>query len=260
MSTEMSTQIAPGPAHGTEITWLGHATVMIRRNGRTIMTDPVFSNRVLLVKRRKPFPLALNQVPNPDAVFISHAHYDHLDLHTLKYFDCKTVIVTPRGLGRLISKFVKNPIVEISTGSQAEIFPGLKTTTFAVNHSSFRLSGLTYRGCHGYWIDWDGTKIFFPGDTGYRDFSRFQGADVALLPIGPCEPKWFMKPRHLDPEDALRVFQEINAQRMIPIHWGTFKLGLDPADQPMHTLKGLLSQKNLHDRVPILAPGQVLKI
>lgn len=241
----------------SRVTYIGHATCLVEVDGVSILTDPVFSDRVLTVRRRSPLPIPINRIPMPSAVVISHAHYDHLDVPTLKYFPSTIPIVTALGLGRLIGKFVRNPIIEIAHEGTEEILPGLRITAFPVNHWGFRLSGLTYRGTNGYWIEMKGKKIFFPGDTGYReDFKSFRNPDLALLPVGPCEPTWIMRKRHLNGEDVLRVAEDIDAKLAVPIHWGVFKLGFDSLHAPIDHLRNLVDENGHGRRVTVLAPGE----
>lgn len=243
------------------ITFLGHSTTLLQDGPLAVLTDPVFSDRVLTARRRQPFPVPFSDLPRPTAVVISHAHYDHLDLHTLKFFDSDVPIVLPPGLGRLVSKFVRNPLIEIAHGAAYKIAEGLTVTAFPVSHYGFRLSGLTYRGTNGYWIEMNGSRAFFPGDTGYRDdFASFRDPDVALLPIGPCRPAWIMRSRHMTAADAVRVMEETGAKKMVPIHWGTFKLGFDAADASLEHLKQIVSERNFGDRVAILKPGEALAL
>jgi N-acyl-phosphatidylethanolamine-hydrolysing phospholipase D len=243
------------------LTFLGHSTVLIQDGPLAVLTDPVFSGRVLTARRRIPFPMNIGDLPKPTALVISHAHYDHLDLPTLKYIDSSVPIVLPTGLGKLVSKFVANPILEIPHGASHQVAAGLKITAFPVSHWGFRLSGVTYRGTNGYWIELNGAKIFFPGDTAYRDdFAAFRKPDAALLPIGPCAPSWLMRRRHMTPADAVRVLEETEAKKMIPIHWGTFKLGLDQPEAPMTSLKDIIRERNLEHRVAVMNPGEFLEI
>lgn len=243
------------------LTFLGHSTVLLQDGPITILTDPVFGERVLGTKRRQPFPIPLNELPRPTAVLISNAHYDHMDLHSLKFFDSEVPIVLPPGVGKLVSKFVRNPILELEHGSSHVLAEGLKLTAFPVNRRGLRLSGLSYRGASGYWIEMNGSKIFFPGDTGYRDdFSGFRNPDLALLSLGSCKPAWFMRPRRLTPADAIRVMEETGARTMVPIRWGTFPMGFEAPEAPIEALKQIVSERNFGDRVKILAPGESLGV
>lgn len=239
------------------ITFIGHATVLVDTGSVSFLTDPVLSQRVLWLKRRTPLPFPPEKLADPAAIFISHAHYDHLDIPSFKYFSSKVPVILPKGLGALVSRFANNPLIELTAGSSHEIRPGLRVTAVPVTHDSFRLSGLTYRGCLGYWIDSEGKKIFFPGDTAYRsDFKNFRRPDVALLPIGPCRPEWFMRKRHLCPEDVVRLVGEMEPEVTVPIHWGTFRLGFDGADEPMNRLKNLIEINKPSARWALLRPGE----
>lgn len=213
------------------------------------------------MKRRTPLPIRPGDLPEPTVVLVSHAHYDHLDIPSYKFFPSRVPVILPKGLGRLLQKYAKDPLIELTTGESYEIRPGLRITAFPVTHFSFRLSGLTYRGCNGYLIDIEGKRIFFPGDTAYRaDFKKLRPVDAAFLPIGPCQPEWFMRRRHLNPEDALQVAEEIEAKIMIPIHWGTFKLGMESAEEPLTQFVQLVQEKGLEGKVRILKSGETLAV
>ena len=245
----------------TEITFLGHSTVLIKGGGHTLLTDPVLGDRILSVRRLVPLPIALTDLPQPSALLISHGHYDHLDLHSLKFFSRDVPIVLPPGLGKLVSKFVNNPIIEIGHGASHRLAEGLTISAFPVTHSNFRLSGLNYRGCNGYWIEMNGAKIFFPGDSAYRtDFAAFRDPDLALLSIGPCQHSWLRKRGHLSPSEAVRIMEETGARKMVPIHWGTFKMGLEEADASVETLKQIVAERNFGERVAILSHGESLSL
>lgn len=245
----------------TEITFLGHSTVLLKNGGLTLLTDPVLGDRILSSKRVVPLPMSPFDLPQPTAILISHGHYDHLDLHSLKFFSRDVPLVLPPGLGKLVSKFVTNPLIELAHGSSHALAIGLTISAFPVTHSSSRLSGINYRGCNGYWIEMNGSKILFPGDSAYRtDFAAFRDPDLALLSIGPCQHAWLRKRGHLTPADAVRIMEETGAKKMIPIHWGTFKMGFEEPNAPMETLKQIVADRNFADRVAILKHGEQLSL
>jgi L-ascorbate metabolism protein UlaG (beta-lactamase superfamily) len=242
-------------------TFLGHATVLIQDGPLVLLTDPLLGDRALLARRRHPLPIPVEEIPRPTAVLVSNARYDHLDLHTLKFFDSGVPIVLPPGAGRLVAKFVRNPLLEIERGTSHRLAEGLTVTAFPVANRGFRLTGLNYRGANGYWIEVNGRKIFYPGDTGYReDFAGFREPDAALLPIGPSRPGWLMRRRHLSPADAIRVMEETGAKKMIPVKWGAFTSGFEAPEAALDELKRIVEERRLQDRVAILEPGGMIEI
>lgn len=247
-----------------KVTFLGHSSVQIEQDGRTILTDPVLSARVLWLRRLQPLPADPSSLQDPAAIFISHSHYDHLDLPSFKYVSSKAVLVVPKRLKQWLSRFLPNPIVELDHGESAPITKEIWAGAVAVQHCGGRLDAWHLRPANGYLIRWGGRGIFFPGDSAYRpDFKeqlvrlRPDGPiDVALMPIGCYRPEWFMKSRHMDPREAVQVFDEIGAQTFIPIHWGTFRLSTEPVGEPITRLQKIRDQRDLGERVRILQPGE----
>lgn len=283
-------------------TYLGHASVLLESGGLAVITDPIFSDKIFWIRRRALLPLAPTSLPPLAAIFVTHAHYDHLDLPSYKYFSQKIPIVTPPGLKKLLQKFLKNPLLELDPGRRFQISPRLSVTAFPVTHFGFRLLPFRYTRCNGYLIEFAGDtayrsdfknvasqmrgvggragsspdfseasgfaraeridrrQIFFVGDTAYRDFrkdlSQMGGVDLALLPIACYRPEWIMKGRHMTPAEAVRVFEEIDARTMIPIHWGTFRLSTEPFDEPIDWLRRIAAERGLAERIRILKPGE----
>lgn len=241
-----------------KITYVGHATHLIDLEGETFLTDPNFSRKVLFVPRLKEPGLKPEDLPPLTAILVTHAHYDHLDLFSYKYFSLSTPIVAPLGLGKFIAKFLKNPIIEIAPWGEHRI-GGVTVHAVSVRHFGFRLSGLTWHSTTGYVLEKDGKCVFFPGDTAYgehfKKIAHLHKLDVALLPIGAYEPRWFMKYRHMNPAEALEAFRDLGAQTMIPYHWGFFRLSQEDPEAPLQWLKTLLAERP-DPNVKILDPGQ----
>lgn len=240
-----------------KITFVGHATFLIEIEGETILTDPNFSNKILGLSRLQAPGIKAEDLPALTAIAVTHGHYDHLDIFSYKYFPLQTPILVPDGLGKLIQKFLPNPVTEIAPWSEHKV-GNIQVYTVPVKHQGFRLSGLTYRGTTGYIFKKGDLSIFFPGDTAYSEhFSEIAKAhkiDIALLPIGAYEPKWFMKNRHMNPEEALKAFGDLKARIIIPYHWGSFRISAETAQAPIEWLQKILSEKP-DERVKILQPG-----
>ncbi|MBI4196788.1 MAG: MBL fold metallo-hydrolase [Deltaproteobacteria bacterium] len=241
-------------------TYLGHASVLLENEEVKVMTDPLFSEKIFFLRRHTPVGIDPSNLPPLDAILISHAHYDHLDIPSFKYIPSSVPIVLPPGLAKLVGKFLRNPLIELETGRSTEIKKGLLIKAFPVRHYGFRLLPFRYTHCNGYLIKMNEETAFFPGDTAYRsDFGSFfpdEKIDLALLPIAAYKPRWLMKGRHMNPEEAVRVFEEIQAKQMIPIHWGAFKLSTEPMEEPIGWIKKIAGEKQLQAQIQILNPGE----
>ena len=237
------------------ITWIGHVTFLYQVGGLNILTDPHFSPRASPFpfagpKRRLPPPLALRDLPHIDLVVVSHSHYDHLDRPSVVALNRQAggppLYLVPLGLkpwfaDRGITR------VEESDWWQTRQALGLSVTLVPVQHWSSRTPFDRNRTLWGGWlIDHPRFRFFFAGDTGYSaDFlhigERFPGIDLAALPIGAYEPRWFMKYAHVNPEEAVRIHQDLGAKQSVAMHWGTFNLTDEPIDEPpKHLAEALL--------------------
>ncbi len=241
-----------------KITFIGHATCLIEIDGKFFLTDPNFSKKVLFVKRAQEPGIRPQDLPPLTALLVTHAHYDHLDLFSYKYFSSDIPIILPEGLGAFVSKFLKNPIIEIPAWGEHEL-EGVQIHAVPVKHQGFRLCGLTWRATTGYIIGSKTHKIFFPGDTAYGDhfkqISNLHNIDTALLPIGAYEPQWIMKSRHMNPPEALKAFADLQAKTLIPYHFGAFKISQEPLEAPSEWMKKLLEEKP-NEAVRMLDPGE----
>ncbi len=231
------------------ITFVNHSTFLIQIAGLNILTDPVWSQRVSPFsfagpKRMRPPGIPLEQLPPIDAIIISHNHYDHLDINTIKklYQEHKPQIIVPLGVASYLNHHNVAKVTEMDWWNRYSLSPALKLHAVPAQHFSGR--GIFDRDATlwcGYILEFQEQHIYFAGDTGYGDFvqevsARFQPMKVALLPIGAYLPTWFMSPIHTSPRDAVRMHLDLQAQQSVGIHFGTFPLADDGMEQPIDDL------------------------
>lgn len=237
---------APAPAGaGTSATWVGHATFVVRIGGLTVLTDPVWSRRIPGIKPRWTAPgVPLGSLDRIDAVVISHNHYDHLDAPTIRRLPRGTAIFVPAKLGDWFRRRGFHRVVELDWWESATLSArgGGKVRLDFVPAHHWSRRGLR-DGCRTLWGGWvltgpSGDRVYFAGDTGYGHWfteigARYPGIDLALLPIGAYEPRWFLKDVHMAPEEAVRAAGDLGARRMATMHWGTFQLSAEPPTEPL---------------------------
>lgn len=245
------------------VQYIGHATTLIEMGNTRLITDPHFGNTTLIVHRQKPLPITPSELPDPCAVLISHTHFDHLHISSYKYISCSIPIIVPEGAERAIGAYTSNPIIELSHYAEHELVDGTKIMAVPVIHSSGRLTQFRFRKSSGYVIkSADGkASVFFCGDSAYgphfAEIGKIANLDVAILPIGCYEPKWFMRTRHMTPAEAVQAFEDTRASHMIPIHFGTFRLSLENMNAPKEWLaKILVEREDLKSRIHILDAGE----
>lgn len=226
------------------VTWIGHATCAVHIGGLTVLTDPVWSRRLPGVRPRfTPPGMPLEALGRIDAVAISHNHFDHLDAPTIKRLPRETLMLVPAGLAWWFHRLGFRQVVELDWWESATI--GSVNATFVPAHHWSRRT--PFDGCQSLWGGWmltsqagaaDQCRVFFAGDSAYgRYFAeigrRLPGIDIALMPVGAFLPRWFMKPLHMNPAEAVRACADLAAARMVPIHWGTFALSAEPPMAPI---------------------------
>jgi len=250
-----------------EIHWIGQATFAVRDAESVLLTDPHFGPRALLPKRHHPPGLPLAAVPANAVAILSHNHYDHLDRHTLARLPKSVAWRVPLGLGRFVHSFGFENVVEQDWWEATEC-RGFRLTLLPAQHWSRRIFQSDEATLWGSWlVESAGLRLFFAGDSGYfhgfAEYGRsFPDLDVALLPIGAYEPRWFMRPVHMNPAEALTAFRELGARFMLPMHWGTFDLTDEPLDEPDRVLGGLLDREaiDLAARVARLPIGGTFRL
>jgi len=230
------------------VTWVGHASLLIQLGGLNVLTDPMWSERASPAsfagpRRWVPPGIAFDALPPLDVVLQSHNHYDHLDDRTVRGLaraHPQARWLLPLGLGSFVRKRGVRPDAAVERDWwQDHAVGSLRIGCTPAQHFSSR--GFGDRG-DTLWCGWTltvdgGHRVFFAGDTGYHpEFAaigeHYGPFDVALLPIGAYEPRWFMRYVHMNPEEAVDAFRVLNARAMVPIHWGTFKLTDEAMDEP----------------------------
>jgi L-ascorbate metabolism protein UlaG (beta-lactamase superfamily) len=250
------------------ITVVNHSTALIQQRAGNILTDPIWSKRAspmswLGPKRRRKPGVRMDDLPDIDAVLISHNHYDHLDLPTLRRLAVRgpsRFIVAAR-CARLLRSEKIEPVYELDWGESLTT-SGISIHCVPALHFSAR--GIFDRNktlwC-GYAIEFPERLVYFAGDTGFGSHfaeirEKFGAPHVALLPIGAYKPRWFMSPVHMTPEEAVRAHEILGAKTSIAIHHGTFQL----ADEGVDTPEQQLMASRRDDSFVILKNGQFAEI
>ncbi len=247
----------PGP-DDTSATWIGHSTFLLRLPGLNILTDPVFSARCSPTKlagpRRVRAPgMAIEALPRIDLILLSHNHYDHMDIPALRRIRAHfpaAQIVTLLGNAPFLNKKRLPGAIELDWWQHVTLHGALITATPARHFSARTLWDRNETLWGGFHINHRGQRLYFAGDTGYTRYfgeirHRLGAPDLALLPIGAYEPRWFMAPVHMDPQDAVRAFLDLQARRAIAMHFGTFQLTAEAIDAPLHALAGAMAKAGI---------------
>jgi L-ascorbate metabolism protein UlaG (beta-lactamase superfamily) len=243
------------------LTWIGHATLLLQLGGVNILTDPHLTERASPLsfygpKRWMPPALDFAELPHIDVVVISHNHYDHLDLDTVTRLNRQPggppAFYVPLGLKQWFADTGISNVVELdwwAKDSQAS----LSLHFVPVQHWSTRTRFDRNQSLWGAWVIEHGDfRFIFCGDTGYsKDFqdigARFGGFDLAAIPVGSYEPRWFMQPQHVNPGEAVQVHRDLKARYSVGIHWGTFVLTDEPLDEPPRKLTEALETAGVSD-------------
>ena len=277
-----------GATQQPAVTWIGHATVLAQLGGLNVLTDPMFSQRASPLgfigpKRAQPPGLGLRQLPPIDVVLVSHNHHDHLDLASVTALASQgggsPLFVVPLGLAAWFRSHGVDRVIELdwwqshalhTSNGTAELVlvPAQHWSARGIKDQMTTLWGgfaLFAPDCH----------FFFAGDTGYsRDFldmrERFAdrqtaalggGFDIALLPLGAYEPRWFMQQQHVNVPEAVKIHRDLGAKRSLGVHWGTFAMSDEPLDEPPRVLAALREAEGLsEDEFFTLAIGETRRL
>ncbi|NII12094.1 MBL fold metallo-hydrolase [Oleiagrimonas sp. C23AA] len=248
-------QEADFDGHGDALWWLGHASVLLRLDGLTVLTDPVLGQRASPVsfagpRRRTPPAARVKQLPPVDVVLISHNHYDHLDRATVRQLVRRfpaACFLVPLGLARWLRRHGAQHVFELDW-YQSHTHRGTRFTCVPAQHWSARTPWDRNRTLWGGWVmQHHRLSFYFAGDTGYAPQlaeigQRLGPIDLAALPIGAYAPRWFMSSQHIDPNQAVQLHRELGIGRSLAIHWGAFELADDALDEPPRQLKRALRE------------------
>ena len=257
------------------LTWIGHATFLLQLGGVNVLTDPHLTERASPLsfagpKRHVAPSLDFDTLPRVDVVVISHSHYDHLDHGTVQRLNAQKggppMFLVPLALKRWFHEQGIDSVTELDWWDSRDHM-GLKLHLVPVQHWSGRTPWDTNKTLWGSWvIEHPQMRFLFGGDFGYsQDLAdigkRFGRIDLAALPIGAYEPRWFMKVMHVNPEEAVKAHRDLNARYSVAMHWGTFKLTDERLDEPPVKLAEALAATGIpSERFFVMQHGETRKL
>lgn len=251
----------------TKVLFNGHATFMVQVDDVRVLIDPVFGSASFAVPRQHASPLSISNTPDVDAILLTHGHYDHFESRVLKGFvkrfgqDVKFVV--PKGLDAYLPKQAN--VVTLNWWQAIKI-RSVEITFVPSQHWHRRGINDYNKALWGGWSIRGAHHIYHMGDSGY--FGGFDMVrrtlgtpDLAFLPMGAYEPRWFMSYQHMAPEEALQAWDDLQASHVIPMHWGTFDLSNEPLHHGPNYFKSLLSDRHRQDdlkRFHQVTPGETI--
>lgn len=256
--------LSRAPASGIRATWAGHSSLVLQVDGLTFLCDPVWSRRLaggLVVPRKTPVGLPWEEVPRPNALLVSHDHYDHLDAPTIQRIARETPVVCGLGVGPWFRARGFSRVSQLNWWDEARVGSHRVTFVPAQHFSGRTLWGRDRTLWGGFVVEGpEGSVAYYAGDSGsfagFREIGeRFPRIDLCMMPIGAYEPRWFMSPVHVDPPEGGQAFLDCGARVMLPVHWGTFRLADEAIDEPPRVLKAWWKEKGLDParlRIPAL--------
>ncbi len=264
-------QVPPVAAPGeTSLTFIGHSSFLVQTAGLGLLIDPVFSKRLILLRRQRRPGLLVGSLPRIDAVLLTHAHMDHLNRPSLRAVTREMrrrglpapAAIVPNGVTDLVQDLGFRSITELRWWESAQV-EGLTITATPCKHWGARMFRDTHRGFGGYVLaaaNSDATPtLYHSGDSarfsGFAEIGSRLHPDVAMLPIGAYYPDSY-RAVHTSPEEALEAFQALGAETMVPMHFGTFRLGREPMSEPLPRLLAAARREGLADRVHPLSEGE----
>jgi L-ascorbate metabolism protein UlaG (beta-lactamase superfamily) len=239
------------------ITWIGHASFLVQFTDLNVLIDPNFANWLFLLKRIKRSGLKIEDLPPIDLVLLTHAHFDHFHKPTLRRLPHPKIGIMPWGVGDLAWNLGFGRVVELEwweSFSQRD----WKVTLTPSKHWGARVLRDHQRGYGGFLLEHQGRRIYHAGDSayfdGFKEIGKACRPEIALLPIGAYHPESF-RHMHMGPDEAIKVFKELHARWLVPMHYGTFRLSFEDLDEPPRWLRQLAAQQGLTQKVRMLEEG-----
>lgn len=255
------------------ITWIGHSTFFLQYEGMNIITDPIWARRLGFEKRLGQPGIPLSEVPPIDLILISHSHYDHLHIASIrKLYRAGTTLVVPVGLKRKMLRKGFHNCVEMEWWQSIKLGK-IKLSFVPTQHWTRRTPWDTNTSHWGGYImepadsgnQKSSPNLYFAGDSGYfpgfKEIGSRYKIDIALMPIGAYEPEWFMTSQHVNPEEAIQAFLDVGAETMIPMHYGTFRLADDTAREALDRMENARVKHAIsEERIRTLGYGETLVV
>ena len=248
------------------VTFIGHASFLLQIGGLNVLIDPVFANWLVLIHRLRRPGVRIEDLPAIDAVLLTHAHMDHLNLPSLRKIIRRTrrlrgeapLAVVPEGVEDLVDTLGFSRVMSTRWWEQVKIGE-VEITMTPAQHWGARMVRDTHRGFGGYVLRHGAQSIYHSGDSGYfagfREIGERLTPEVALLPIGAYKPDGFRRV-HTSPDDAIRAFVDLGAAKMVPMHYGTFNLSEESMDEPLPRLEEAARQAGVSAQVAALQEGE----
>ena len=252
------------------ITFIGHSSFLLQIDERKVLIDPVFATRLVVLRRQRRPGLLVPELPPIDLVLLTHAHMDHLNVSSLRRVIRATrrltgktpEVVVPKGVEDLVARLGFSQVHGLAWWEQIDV-QGLRVTMTPCRHWGARMFRDTHRGYGGYVIQGTHHSVYHSGDTAYFDGFHEIGMrlkpQVALLPIGAYFPDSY-RTVHTSPEEAVQGFIELGADRMVPMHYGTFRLGREPMDEPLQRLKTEAARLGVSGKLKVLEEGETMHL
>ena len=249
----------------TALTFIGHSSFFVQVGGRNFVIDPNFAKWLFILKRLRRPGLHIKDLPAIDAVLVTHGHFDHLHRPSLRAIARATRRHTGTAPEIIVSEHMSDLVFDLGFSRVRELrwwesldFNGVNITHTPANHWGARVLRDMHRGFGGYVLRSDDCSIYHAGDTAYfndfHEIGRRLSPDIALMPIGAYHPPSFRNV-HMNPADAVRAFLDLQAEYLVPMHYGTFRLSHEPMDEPLRFLASEAKKHHVEDRMLVLEEG-----